>query len=331
MKLKIKDEMNERLRLSALAEFEPEAGPEEPFNRIARLVRETLNFPSALISLVDDTKRIYKSSVPDGSLAGDRAQNFCGLVVDQGELLIVEDTHAHDEFRTFPMVIGAPHLRAYWGAPLTTHAGFNVGALAVADIIPRPATQRDVKVLNDFARVTIELMELRAQATIDVLTGLQTRRAFETNAGRLFSGARKSNQPLSCIVLDVDHFKSINDKYGHAVGDKVLNHVGEILRANGRPTDNIGRIGGEEFAIFAPSTTEAEAFALADRLREALATDAGTDIPYTASFGVAEFVMDDQSFTQLIARADRMMYLAKRGGRNRTHCASMEAPGPCVS
>jgi diguanylate cyclase (GGDEF)-like protein len=267
--------------------------------------------------------------MPDGSLYGDRARSFCGIVIEQGRPLIVDDTYVHEEFRTFPLVTEPPYLRAYWGAPLTTHTGFNVGTLAVGDVVPRRATDRDVEVLTGFAHLTIEFMELRAQATVDLLTGLQTRRTFEATARELLSNARQTNRPLSCIVLDVDHFKSINDEFGHAIGDQVLSCVGEILLANCRPTDSLGRIGGEEFSILTPSTKLAEAFTLAERLRVALAANLRPELPmHTASFGVAELAPIDQTVADLIARADHAMYKAKRAGRNRTCVTPSDAPVP---
>ena len=168
----------------------------------------------------------------------------------------------------------------------------------------------------------LELSKQQAEllARTDVLTGVLTRRAFFEGGLRELDRARRYQQPLSVVMIDIDHFKRINDRYGHAGGDAVL--VGVIGKLAGmvRKVDLIARMGGEEFAILLPQTDLTTAGELAGRLRhtvEMLGVGFGDDlIEVTASFGVA-CVHDDESLDAALNRADRALYQAKENGRNR--------------
>jgi diguanylate cyclase (GGDEF)-like protein len=132
---------------------------------------------------------------------------------------------------------------------------------------------------------------------------------------------RRSKQAFGLLMIDIDHFKMINDRHGHPVGDAALKHVVHCLRAGLRQTDLIGRVGGEEFAIMLPTTTIDDALRVAERLRTRVATKAlkqgSTTICMTISIGLAMARQTDHSLEQIIARADTQLYRAKEGGRNR--------------
>lgn len=312
-------EPQELLRLKAIACLDPESGPEAMFDRVARLVREVLGFPDSLVSLVDDRRHIIKSLLPDGTCFGNLTDNFCALAVRGTSALVVEDATLIAPYRDFEKVRHAPFIRSYWGAPLKTAAGFNVGTLAVFDYVPRTPTDRDLCLLNQFAHMTIEMMELRAAATIDVLTGTNTRRMFDAMGQTAMRNVRDTGAELSCIVVDIDHFKLINDEHGHAVGDAVLVKVGEILNSAMRANDVVGRIGGEEFAIALPGVGSMVAFKVAERIRQRLEQVSDARLPkFTASFGVAEVNAADTSLAEAVKRADAALYAAKHGGRNKT-------------
>jgi diguanylate cyclase (GGDEF)-like protein len=127
-------------------------------------------------------------------------------------------------------------------------------------------------------------------------------------------------RPSTLLLLDVDHFKSINDTYGHPVGDDVLRAISQICGTSVRHSDIVGRLGGEEFAIFLPGTSQENAMNLAKRLRERLDSfivcHQGRRVPFTASIGVASSGPDDD-INSLMREADRALYAAKRNGRNR--------------
>ncbi|MYL81849.1 diguanylate cyclase [Desulfovibrio aerotolerans] len=164
--------------------------------------------------------------------------------------------------------------------------------------------------------------ELVRRAASDALTGLANRRGFFENAVRAQAVAVRSKAPLGMIMVDVDHFKNVNDTYGHDVGDTVLRAVAGRLRDGVRLSDMVGRVGGEEFAVLCPGTDLAGGEELAERLRralEVLCIEAGDRrIRVTASFGVAVFIDGlDAEPAACLARADKALYAAKRSGRNR--------------
>nr|WP_284047765.1 diguanylate cyclase [Halomonas gemina] len=204
----------------------------------------------------------------------------------------------------FPVVIQAT---AY-----TTHRGFVHSRAMVFDLSER-------KQLED---------TLARQAMTDPLTGLGNRRYLQDQAAMEIARAKRSGEPLSLIAIDLDHFKYINDSYGHDVGDLVLQafakKVGKLLREG----DVLCRMGGEEFAVLLPGTSKAQAMQVAERLRTALEAspvNVGGDVtvdgwlPYTASLGVTLVSAGETSLKPAIKRADQGLYAAKEQGRNRVH------------
>ncbi|MCL7462884.1 diguanylate cyclase [Pseudomonas sp. NW5] len=163
--------------------------------------------------------------------------------------------------------------------------------------------------------------ELRQQASHDSLTGLYNRRAGERELERAFAARVDDGQPLSVLLLDIDHFKAINDTWGHPAGDVALQQVAELLRTQVRSTDRVVRWGGEEFLIVLPHCPLHTAHTLAEHLRASLAA---TEIPeighLTLSIGVAE-MEDQETLAGLVSRADRALYKAKKEGRNCTRLA----------
>lgn len=163
-------------------------------------------------------------------------------------------------------------------------------------------------------------------AHTDELTGLNNRRAFMQRGQQLFDQAMRFGHPLSVLIFDIDRFKSVNDSYGHAAGDTVLRALAQVFRAHSRVVDDIGRLGGEEFAAVLPETPLVNAVALAERLRERFALlpidVARATISVTASFGIASHGRDTPSLESLLVKADAAMYRAKDNGRNRIEAAT---------
>jgi diguanylate cyclase (GGDEF)-like protein len=169
---------------------------------------------------------------------------------------------------------------------------------------------------------TVGLMrQLSYQANVDELTGLLNRRQLMKMAAREVEISRRSGRPLGVILIDLDHFKEVNDTFGHAAGDEVLKNVAECFRKGLRSVDLPGRYGGEEFAVFLPGADLEATLRVAERLRESLASwpvlpqDEGFRI--TASFGVCAASAREMTLDQLLAVADQALYRAKAGGRNR--------------
>ena len=166
---------------------------------------------------------------------------------------------------------------------------------------------------------------LHALATTDVLTGLPNRRALhEALQGHLLLAGRHG-KPLAVALIDIDHFKAINDQHGHAVGDAVLQEISQVMRAALRQADQLGRWGGEEFVLCLPDTPISAAADTVERLRQAVAAHPFPHgQPVTVSIGLAQLLCHD-SLEQLLHRTDRALYRAKAQGRNRTETQVMGA------
>ena len=162
---------------------------------------------------------------------------------------------------------------------------------------------------------------LAALASTDELTRVGNRRAFLGRAAQELTRADRYERAISVVLVDVDHFKHINDQYGHAVGDEVLRLMTEALTSSLRDTDFVARIGGDEFALLLPETSQYSARQVAERLRRTVSelrfVAEGSPLPVTVSCGVAERVPGRSGVEELLARADGALYRAKREGRNR--------------
>jgi diguanylate cyclase (GGDEF)-like protein len=173
-----------------------------------------------------------------------------------------------------------------------------------------------IAMLAEFQRVKAVAQR---QAAYDDLTGLANRRTAYDMLAAMTARAGRMDTNLSVLMFDLDHFKRVNDDYGHAIGDAVLRNVGDVLRATVRRTDLAARVGGEEFLVLLPDADESAAELVAQRLRTALANGRGLPdgSPITASFGVAAFGGDSLDPDTLVRRADHAMYRAKESGRDR--------------
>ncbi len=159
-------------------------------------------------------------------------------------------------------------------------------------------------------------------ARTDTLTGANNRRYFFEVAVHEFNAAVRYGHPLSAIMFDIDHFKKLNDTYGHRVGDEMLRSLAQLTRQHLRDADILARYGGEEFVILLPYTRLTQAYLVAERIREKVSAFRlvvnGAEVGITLSLGVAEFGSETDSLDKLIQHADQAMYEAKSGGRNRT-------------
>lgn len=172
-------------------------------------------------------------------------------------------------------------------------------------------------------RLRTNLAAAEEQGLTDPLTGMRNRRSFDVVLAAQVAAARNAQQPLSLVIADIDHFKAINDRYGHPAGDSVLKWFARILSSNVKGRDTVARYGGEEFAIIMPQTTAGNAANIAGQIKAQLGAQfwqkpgaPNTMLRVTASFGVAQ-LQPGEGTSGLIARADAKLYEAKAGGRNR--------------
>jgi diguanylate cyclase (GGDEF)-like protein/PAS domain S-box-containing protein len=214
---------------------------------------------------------------------------------------------------------------SYWKTTkVPCHDAFGSPVLACCSVDMTDEVLRE----KHLQEVSEELEEanrkLSSLALTDALTGLWNRRAFDSRLETAVMSSQRSKQPLALMMLDVDHFKSINDRFGHSCGDDVLRSVASILNRTKRVDDVACRFGGEEFAILMPGAVGQGAMALGERLREAMHAFAWEKTPVRMSMGIALFSPTDSS-DDLVDKADAALYLAKNSGRDRYVCSNCDA------
>jgi diguanylate cyclase (GGDEF)-like protein len=201
--------------------------------------------------------------------------------------------------------------------------------LACGGVLYLAAALRSTRSFGFFLRRTFQLSyelreayaRVREQSRTDELTQLANRRAFLEYGTTATDQSRRYRHPLSILMIDIDHFKRINDTYGHAAGDDALRAVAAELRKAARAADTPGRLGGEEFAILLPETTAAEALTVAERVRQEVKAlrlaHEGVTIQFTCSIGIAELTETIEDIDTLLHHADEALYEAKESGRDR--------------
>ena len=191
--------------------------------------------------------------------------------------------------------------------PVFKESKLDGAVVAFRDIAEQKKYLKSLETINEL---------LETQATTDALTGIYNRMMFNKLLTAEIDRAQRYNSPLALIIFDIDHFKYVNDTYGHTAGDNVLKHLARLVEINIRKTDIFARWGGEEFVIQAPGISLDKAILLADKLRRKFEIfDFEKPRKVTSSFGVAVFQNGD-SCTSLINRADEALYRAKENGRN---------------
>ncbi len=313
-KLKTHDEHG---RLATLKRYQIlDTAPEDEFDEIIALVKEVLGAPIAAISLIDSDRQWFKAISGVELKETPRSVAFCDHTIRSAHPLVVEDTTRDARFEANPFVTDAQGLRCYLGVPLQSPDGYNVGSLCVMGFEPRSFTNKDIDVLRSFAKLLVSQMELRLVSRKDALTGTLSRAGLEE---RLAAAFQQTDRPSVLLMIDIDLFKRINDHFGHQAGDASLKHVARILQENLRKVDEIGRYGGEEFAILLRDISEPEACKLADRLRQKVSVGKLAEISperVTVSIGLAGLDPFVASVDEWIRRADTALYQAKLNGRN---------------
>jgi diguanylate cyclase (GGDEF)-like protein len=312
-------------RLAALDSLDLMDTPRDVgLERVVGLIKTIFSVDIGLVSLIDAHRQWYKacSGLPNDEVP--REDTFCRYVLDLEEPIIVPDATKDLRFLQHPAVTGESHIRFYAGVPLKTKDGHTIGTVCAIDRSPKSFGHRDIAILQELAGVAMDRIELLQSASTDGLTDTLTRRAFKQEADQLISLALRHQHDIACIVLDIDHFKRVNDTYGHAAGDAVLRAVAATCKTALRAGDLFGRLGGEEFAVLLPHVGREGALSVAEKVRAVISSqmvrgDFG-ELNVTASLGVSALSIVSKDIETLLAQADAAMYQAKTGGRNR--CAS---------
>jgi len=300
--------------------------PEERFDRLTRLARRLFDVPIALVSLVDDSRQWFKSS--DGLDARETPRNisFCGHAILGREVFIVPDASKDPRFAGNPLVRGEPNIRFYAGYPLRAANGQPLGTLCLIDVIPRDFDADDVGSLQDLAAMAEREFAAVTLATIDELTGISNRRGFAMLAENVLKLGVRQSTPTILAYLDLDHFKPINDTFGHAAGDAVLVCIANLMKQTFRETDIFARIGGDEFVALFSNTSFATARQVVSRLDAAVADfNQNCERRFEISFSCGFIGFDPnvhESVDALIADGDRHMYMRKRAKNDQAAAGS---------
>jgi diguanylate cyclase (GGDEF)-like protein len=322
---------DEEARLAALRRYEiHDTGEAAPFQRIVDLVRQIMNVPMAAVTLIDADTQWLRAHHGLKGLSTARADAFCNHTIAQGDPFAVPDARIDPRFASNPMVTGDPHIRSYLGVPLRTPDGYNVGSLCAIDDEPRQFDRTQGEIMRKLAEIVVEQFELQQIAKQDSMTGALTRRGFFAEVEKEYLRACRYDRPSALVVIDVDHFKAINDRYGHPAGDAVLVSIANAAMATMRKSDVFGRIGGEEFGLLLPETGAEEARDAAERIRRmvesAIIQVGGTEVRATVSLGIAPRPSPAESVSTWFSEADIALYEAKQFGRNRVSVGKARRP-----
>lgn len=311
--------------------------------RIRRIGKRLFNVANCMI-----TFGVAQPSSTDGKSLAAIETAFCRSQSLSNEQVIVPDTLAHPTLAQHKAVTEAPFIRFYASQPVFSQDnGMVIGAVSLIDYAPRMAfSENDRRMLADLAALVerelhlrvinasqIDLQKknkhLRRKSLVDPLLGTWNRGAIMRILTIEAIRCDRAGVPLSLIVVDLDHFKKINDTYGHPAGDAVLVKVASRLRSCIRSQEALGRYGGEEFLIVLPGSSSATALSVAERMRATVAAQpekiGGTPLTLTISAGVASTDIFPTATTEdLISWADMALYGAKDAGRNRVLMAMPE-------
>jgi diguanylate cyclase (GGDEF)-like protein len=330
---------DEELRVRSLQKMQLLSTPAElDFDRITRTAAEYFQAPIALVSLVDRDRQWFKSRQGLDLPETPRSFSFCAHAILGDEAFAVTDAREDERFADNPLVTGEPGVAFYAGFPVKNGQGYKIGTLCIIDRRPRTFTEEDVDRLEDFARwlelvienrrlgesqnqLLAELTQARRESMICPMTQAWNRRGFSGLMAREISRAKRDGRPLALALIDIDHFKRINDSHGHPAGDAAIIALARILRGHTRAYDVFARLGGEEFAVIMPEIRQQDVIGAGEKLRAAVERDAvlPTGDKLTISLGLGWFDPREAELSEelMIVKADQALYRAKQAGRNR--------------
>ncbi|MCW9058871.1 MAG: sensor domain-containing diguanylate cyclase [Gammaproteobacteria bacterium] len=290
--------------------------PEERFDRLTRMAKRLFGVPIALVSLVDENRQWFKSCFGLSVSETTRDISFCGHAILGNGLFIIPDTIEDDRFADNPLVLNDPYIRFYAGCPLKGPDGSKLGTLCIIDRQPRSFGKDELEALVDLAAMVEREISAVQLATLDELTKISNRRGFAMLAQHSLHLCARQKLSASLVFIDLDKFKPINDKFGHAEGDRVLTVFAEQLKSTCRGADIIGRMGGDEFVMLLINTSSEPAERVVSKLRQSVErydqeAKRGYDISF--SHGIVEFNPDKhRTIDALLADADSLMYGLKK-------------------
>jgi len=326
-----------RVLLEVTQALSEERSLEDSLRAVTDAALVLVNADHASVRLLDTTHGSLLASARSGIGAEHspvelrRGEGVVGWVLEHREALAIDDTHADGRF--LPSDAQKFVIRSMVAEPLWS-SGDVIGVLSVSSPHVAAFSHENrllVRLLANCSVPPIERARLRRLAIVDDLTLAYNLRHLGPCLEEEMARSNRTTSPLSFLLMDLDHFKAVNDAHGHAVGDRVLRLFADRVRAIVRRTDVLVRRGGEEFALLMPATSEREARVIAERIRESLGTDAfhalDAVLQQTVSIGVATWD-GCESGESLEKRADLAMYDAKARGRNRVTISRLTPPRP---
>lgn len=308
------------------------------FDFLIKLAAVLCGTPYSVLSLIDADQVWHQSAYGRSMPEASHCDAYSALCLTEGHGVHIADLRIDPRTARLPLTLAPPYFRMMCGVNLINVAGQCIGSLCVFDVNARALHDSTVELLAGLARQLMSLVELLAKsraletacqnlaslATVDELTGLLNRRALMAMLRKELDHQRRFRTRLAVVMIDLDHFKDVNDTHGHVAGDAVLREIGALLRARLRITDGAGRYGGEELCLILPGAQADDARLVADALRLAIAdAEFGPGrLKVTASFGVAAMGPEqDCTDEYLIGAADTALFHAKHQGRNRVELA----------
>ncbi|MGI9538594.1 MAG: diguanylate cyclase [Miltoncostaeaceae bacterium] len=321
----------------------------DPTSVIPPRVQATLDVMAEGVLLVDQNERIVLANStfadligrPQETLLGVKASDLGWLVPKLGQPArdlpwqrALSDLQRH-QGTPLSVKVGPEELETFVvnGAPVADESGRARGAIATFNCVTtlerKTEELEQALVLLEKSRDETRLRndELQVLATCDPLTGVTNRRAFMERAELEFATAVRDSTNLCCVMVDIDHFKRVNDDHGHSTGDEVIRRLAQELVAEWRDRELVCRFGGEEFCLLLVDTDVEKAVTLASRLRQSIAAQGFAPVPISASFGVSSLTFGASRFYDLLNQADEALYASKDNGRNRVTRFDQIPPG----
>lgn len=308
-------------RLRELERYGLDDGTDDPhFCRILNLTADVLQMPIGLVSLVDEQRQRFLCRHGLEARSTPRSMAFCAHAIAATQPLVVSDAQHDERFANNPLVQGPPHIRFYAGVPLRTQRGYNLGTLCMIDHVCREFSDRHLHQLSEFAALLMREMEWRHLSGLCPLTGLHRRHSFFVLAEKEFRRAKQNQWPLALLTFDIDNFRQINMRWGHAAGDQVLTDLVALCQRAIDEDDLMARIYDEEFCLLIVGKDDAAALALAELVRQSITQMQGifstSEYQVRISGGISSLGDADTSFVNLFDRAEQALMLAKSNGRN---------------
>jgi diguanylate cyclase (GGDEF)-like protein len=330
---------NEAERMAALEKLNIVDTPiQENFERITRITKSLFNVPIAAFTLIDGERQWFKSIQGLDVCETSREVSFCGHVINQDEIMIINDALLDPRFADNPLVIGPPFIRFYAGCPVLSTNGLKMGSLCIIDTKPHNYTATDLAQLKDMAKLAeieinssqneyiqkqlmTELERAKRQALVDGLTRLWNRAGIEAIIKKQEAQSSQKQENFGIALIDIDNFKAVNDTYGHNTGDAILRAVAKRLLSSYRLSDSVGRWGGEEFLVVLGSGDQENFFEIADQARINISStpieinNLEITITITTGLSYADWQKPGEIIS-LVSKADKALYEGKIMGKN---------------